>query len=156
VWLYDAHHDSGYPHKGDKDYLSRLLERGAWSCEDWMVLYRALGADLHVRYPEWRAWAVTGELEPAVYVDRRVDDGSVPDLEFDKVFVCRSGAWVPPWHDEAFNRFVAAAPIRSSRKFDIQPGGTHVREWHDEDPKLLARLSEDKRIILGNLRRSMV
>jgi hypothetical protein len=42
-----------------------------------------------------------------------VDDGASHLGQFDKVFVCRSGAWVPPWFDDAFADFLQIAPVRS-------------------------------------------
>ena len=137
VWLYDAHHDSGYQGRGLNERerwtaVRHLLQVGQWSCEDWMIVYAAMGAQLHVRYPQWRAWAMDGEPEPMVEVDRQVDDGSTPDVTFDRVFVCRSGAWVPPWlnMDERFEAFVNAAPVKE--RIDVQPGGTTPREYSQE------------------------
>jgi len=126
VWLYDAHHDSGYK---QNESAYELLSAGAWACENWMVLYAGMGAELHVRYPQWRAWALDAEPQPVVRVDRAVDDGSTPDVVFDRVFVCRSGAWVPPWHDidARFEQFVACAPVR--HKQDVQPGGVRRRDF---------------------------
>lgn len=42
---------------------------------------------------------------------QRVDDGDPIAEEFDTVFVCRSGAWVPPWCDGQFEEFLDAAPF---------------------------------------------
>ncbi|AXV09927.1 hypothetical protein DVS28_b0157 (plasmid) [Euzebya pacifica] len=114
VWLFDAHHDCGYT-KGP-DAATALALRGSdpgafWQCGDWMVPLHAAGADLHVRYPTWRTQAMTIEPEPVVEVDRAFDDGTRPPVAFDTVVVCRSGAWVPPWHDQAFIGFVDAAPV---------------------------------------------
>lgn len=41
---------------------------------------------------------------------RRPDDRAIADV--DMVFLCRSGAWLPPWCDDAFFRFVNAAPVQ--------------------------------------------
>ncbi|MFE6664221.1 hypothetical protein ACFVFH_11770 [Streptomyces sp. NPDC057697] len=32
-------------------------------------------------------------------------------MAFDLVFVCRSGAWVPPWADASFTDFLHSAPM---------------------------------------------
>jgi hypothetical protein len=105
VWLYDAHHDSGY-----QNDLDQAIMRDAWTCENWMAALYLMGAELHMRYPQWRHYALADEPEPYVPVDRAVDDGSSPPVTFDRVFVCRSGAWVPPWLDEDFLEFVANCP----------------------------------------------
>jgi hypothetical protein len=106
VWLYDAHHDCGYGRR-----LSDIEKTRNVTCEDWMVAYWLNGAQLHMRYPQWRAYALDAEPKPAVKLDRAVDDGSTPDVTFDQVFVCRSGAWVPSWLDEEFLDFVADSPM---------------------------------------------
>lgn len=126
VWLYDAHHDSGY--RGE-DPLQKL-RASSWGCEDWMVLYFGIGAVLHMRYPTWRAWAMTGEPKPIVPVDRQVDDGQPNPRIFNRVVVCRSGAWVPPWAgmDEQFQAFVDAAPVKTKRCLDED--GCPPREWN--------------------------
>ena len=108
VWLYDAHHDAGYHDRS----VAQLVSEGRWSCENWMILYAALGATLHVRYPTWRRHAFSQEPAPLVPVDRAFDN-DVDDLPvFDRVFVCRSGAWVPPWLDDRFTAFLERCPVR--------------------------------------------
>lgn len=75
-----------------------------------MLNHAAQGSKLRVRYPAWRAGAdgnlVECEPPPAVEVDRALDPGGPVEGWFDAVYVCRSGAWVPPWCDDAFEDFV--------------------------------------------------
>lgn len=106
VWLFDAHHDSGYHARSVKEFL----DRGSYDCEDWMILHSLRGSELHVRYPQWKVHALTAEPAPAVPVDRAVDDGAPLDVVFDRVYLCRSGAWVPSWCDPDFERFVLSFP----------------------------------------------
>lgn len=115
VWLYDAHHDCGYTF--DLGGLERWT-KGEWSCEDWMVFYgRMLGTShLHVRYPTHRPNAFTEEPIPyfekiKMGLDRKFDDPDELTPIFHSVFVCRSGAWVPPWCDDEHEQFVADAPV---------------------------------------------
>jgi hypothetical protein len=118
VWLYDAHHDAGY---NGADSLKALKE-GRWSCEDWMILYWALGASLHVRYPKWRAYVLSKREEspepvPPIPVERLIDapENRPYTTVFDRVFVCRSGAWTPPWCDDAFSKFLLDCPARGGQ-----------------------------------------
>jgi hypothetical protein len=106
VDLYDAHHDSGYNIKS----LAEYEKRGTVSCEDWMLEHFRRGSDLHVRYPQWFTEAFTIERQPVVDVDRQIDDGQPVPTRYDLVFVCRSGAWVPPWCDDQFVEFVESFP----------------------------------------------
>lgn len=111
VWLYDAHHDC-YRAELDDAAWDR---KAAFDCADWMRVHHAKGSELHVRYPRWRAHPdgtlVDRESPPAVPVDRQIDDDQPVTEPFDAVMVCRSGAWVPPWCDDQFEAFLAAAPL---------------------------------------------
>lgn len=111
VWSFDAHHDLGYTAKA-----VAAARRGRYSCDAWGLLYtRALEAPFKVVYPRWKAHAWDDEPEPLAggpLVERLVDDPDRRLPVFDRVFVCRSGAWVPTWHDEAFGAFAEACPVR--------------------------------------------
>jgi hypothetical protein len=116
---YDAHHDAGY--HGDK---TGFLAYGAASCDDWVLAYTGDCIPVSVVYPRWRDWAMTAEPEPPVPVPRRVDDGTPDPVPFDRVFLCRSGAWVPPWADAAFYAFLAACPVK--KKIHLE---RTARDW---------------------------
>lgn len=107
VSLYDAHHDCGYTNTGSYEEWSA---KDKVSCEDWMLNHYENGSRLEVTYPAWRGEVGQVEPEPLVPVERRVDDGTTPDHVYDALFICRSGAWVPPWCDEEFTQFLAGAP----------------------------------------------
>lgn len=113
VWLYDAHHDCYGTELDDAAWRAK----GTFDCADWMRRHYAHGSELHVRYPRWRAHPngrlIDCEKPPAVPVDRQVDDEQPVPGPFDAVMVCRSGAWVPPWCDDQFEAFLAAAPIEA-------------------------------------------
>jgi hypothetical protein len=106
VSLWDAHHDCGYK-AGD---FEAWREARMVTCEDWMLAHYARGSRLEVTYPGWRGAVGEIEPEPWVPVQRRVDDGTDPDMPFDAVFVCRSGAWVPSWCDDQFTQFLKSGP----------------------------------------------
>lgn len=118
VTLFDAHHDSGYRIASYTDYLHQT----SFSCEDWVLEQQRRGTrDLEVRYPDWFPDGPSNDLPEGVLTRQRVDDTAPVETVFDTVFVCRSGAWVPPWCDTEFEAFVDAAP------FDIA--------WLDEEPR---------------------
>lgn len=106
VWLFDAHHDCGYKVRSMKEFE----ESPTFDCEDWMLCHARNGAELHVRYPQWKKYAFDGETEPAVEVDRQFDNGEKPPVAFTDVYLCRSGAWVPSWCDDQFKEFIESWP----------------------------------------------
>lgn len=123
VWLYDAHHDSGY-----RGSLDDIVKRQSVSCEDWMCYYHLIGTEeLHVRYPTWRRKVFDAEPKPLIpKLDRAFDHDST-DVFFNRIFVCRSGSWVPSWVDSDFETFIANAPV--SRRISLDD--TVPRTWDD-------------------------
>lgn len=115
VFSYDAHHDCGYQGRNSAEVIG--LRGGRVSCEDWMIPLGQAGVtksgrvpNLHVVYPDWKTEALAMEPTPFFpLLDRRFDKeirGGYHPPTYDMVFLCRSGAWVPPWEDEKFFRLV--------------------------------------------------
>jgi len=138
VWLFDAHHDSGY----HPTTLAEWQATGRYSCEDWMLMHAQDGSELHVRHPRWMSdWSQPSVKDVKVDIDR--DDFGSLDVVFDTIHLCRSGAWVPPWCDEQFFEFTEALPgdveeIGSyavvPREFDME----NVRKMLAERQKIMA------------------
>lgn len=127
VYLYDAHHDSGYGKR-----LVDIMKSGQVSCEDWMVAYYLQNpvTKLRVRYPYWRRDAFKVEPKPAIKVHRRVDDGKpLKSKKFDRVYVCRSPSWTPTWEDEKFFQLINSCP--AFKKAPIHP--LMERTWNPAD-----------------------
>ncbi|QKW07572.1 hypothetical protein HUT18_15485 [Streptomyces sp. NA04227] len=136
VHLYDAHHDAGY--RVNHESFEAWKQSGdGIRCENWMLAHHWGGAELHVRFPPWRQSLEHPTEHPLVPVTMRIDDGTNPGPAFDLVFVCRSGAWVPPWCDADFSAFLEAAPI--PRAVHPQNKWVHPRP----DPLRMADLKRD-------------
>lgn len=141
IWLFDAHADCGYH---GEDSLTRILDGGQVDCGDWGLYAVMRGITMVVRYPRWKVHAFEVEPETAVErffegaIDRDIDDGDDIPVMFDRVFVCRSGAWVPPWLDDRFERFVRSAPAKV--------GEMLPRRSFDES--VARRLAEEHREVL--------
>ncbi|MFJ6438846.1 hypothetical protein [Streptomyces sp. NPDC091416] len=123
IHLFDAHHDSGYPHDHGPQSFEEWAELGEFSCEDWMLVHHANGSRLRLTYPAWRP---NGESRPPMIpLPTNVDDAGAVTTPFDAVFLCRSGAWVPSWCDDQFTALLAAFPGRAH----LFPGSqwTHPR-----------------------------
>lgn len=108
IHLFDAHHDSGYSVKSVDDFLDRSM----YTCEDWMLYQQLKGCfDLTVHYPQWKPNGPDEKVAQGCLTKQVVDDLAPLPVEFTDVFICRSGAWVPPWCDQDFLDFVRACPL---------------------------------------------
>lgn len=116
ILIFDAHHDSGY----NVSSVEEWLDRGRYSCEDWMMVHHVRGCDdLTVRYPQWKPNGPQERIPDGMPTKQIVDDGQpIEDLVFDAVFICRSGAWVPPWCDRDFLALVDACPVQGFPRDD--------------------------------------
>ncbi|MEW2493763.1 hypothetical protein AB0942_09470 [Streptomyces nodosus] len=124
VHLFDAHHDSGYPHEHGPASFEEWAGVGEFSCEDWMLVHYAKGSRLALTYPAWRP---DGDSQPPMIpLHTAVDDGGAVAAPFDAVFLCRSGSWVPSWCDDQFTELLAAFPGRAH----LFPGS----EWKHPRP----------------------
>jgi hypothetical protein len=81
--------------------------------------------------------------EPLIPVSMTIDNGQAPNVVFDAVFVCRSGAWVPSWCDEQFGVFLEACPV--SRRAEIPRN-----IWNQPRPDVL-RMAELERAVTDSL-----
>lgn len=99
VLNFDSHHDLGYDDK-TKDIID---------CSNWAAYGLALGLINHyrLRYPPWRkehAEDCPAEVKNLV----KMAEYGLPKFvrEIDIIFVCRSGAWTPPWSDDKWLEFI--------------------------------------------------
>lgn len=114
---FDAHHDLGYRTSHEQD---KRWEKGVSECGDWLYMLMRQNPRMKAKiiYPEWKGleelrhekeipWKRYGFLEGRVEAGVFSEDFvRLPeDAIVDDVFICRSGAWVPPWLDESFERF---------------------------------------------------
>ena len=116
---FDAHHDLTYNiRRFEKEFLEETV-----TCENWLLMTHL--AQIHLKslivYPSWkgmRDWeqsfgkhferypelarSLQRYTRPCVWPSNRVTEAA-GDVEL--VYLCRSSAWTPPWHDEAFIDF---------------------------------------------------
>ena len=110
----DAHHDLGY---GNKEL----------NCDNWLQHLITDGNvdEVDMIYPKWRnndnCRENYDERRKAILkqLDRKVKfkmgyglAENIPgSIKFDKVFICRSGSWSPPWLDRDWSRLVSAMMV---------------------------------------------
>ncbi len=129
ILSFDAHHDCGYAAE------KRDNTRDDFDCGNWFLPYKwHLDATMKVIYPAWKHDAMEKEPKPAVKVVREFDTGFSVKQPFDVVFICRSGAWAPPWIDPQFFELAAQCPVKDrktltmvDRKFDMKQVDDYVK-----------------------------
>lgn len=141
IWSFDAHHDLGY-----KENAAATIFKGEVQCGDWLLFYAlTTQAKIHVRYPSWKTWAFEYESDyapgfnhKALDVDIQiVDDHNTKEMPiFDAVFVCRSGAWVPSWCDEAFFSFLSTWPVATDW-IEVGPVELAQRPFNEEAARMM-------------------
>ena len=129
VWSFDAHHDGGY----DRITTNQAFETGEFRCDTWMILYGQMGAKLQMRYPKWRTKSDEGKPFMPFYMNRKKIMPGEKMPVFDRVFVCRSGAWVPPWCDPKYSEFLSLCPVPLAQRHDMAYLGW-PSEPRDYDP----------------------
>ena len=132
VWLYSPFHATGYT----DDAWNRALATHEVTAANFMLGYFANNANLHHRYPS----ELPPEHRPVVPIDRAVDDGTAPPVVFDRVFLCKSPAWVPSWCDRDWAAFLDAAPFR--RKINLD-GSKLLREFDLDAARRVADMMRD-------------
>jgi hypothetical protein len=105
----DAHHDCGYAKITGKVPDTFSISCGSWGY--WgLRTYRISLFFQH--YPAWRkdrAEGFPGRRPSSISYD-------LPEpADYDAVFLCRSGAWTPPWHDDQFQRLIKSSRLEPSR-----------------------------------------
>lgn len=108
VVLIDAHHDSGY-----NGSIKQAI-KGEITCDNWMYVYH--NAKRLWVYPDWLDGAnkqKSDQKTDRIRWSEYNSQGYTPDI----VHICRSGAWVPPWCDSDFIKFVNS--LSSGKKYDL-------------------------------------
>lgn len=156
----DAHHDIFY-----QDHASELSKEKHVLCGDWIghLIDNGYPVDRLVQvYPLWRdTFPYNAEKVHEVQRDFlrehevefavRYGFENVDPKEVTHLFICRSGAWTPPWLDLHFSRMVDAFCAGKRPKI-IGPWKSrkdYIREWDDT----LARQDADAMSQLMNASR---
>jgi hypothetical protein len=127
IWNFDAHHDA-------YESVSDVIEHRTVSAQNWATAFRMSNIEIWTYYPQWAGWMM--QDKPHVEVHPQVDPGHHFRRKFDKVFVCRSGAWTPSWVEDKFWQFIESCPIATKVKLD----GMTPRKF---DPAQARRIAND-------------
>lgn len=134
VWNFDQHHDAGYyREKG----IPKVFDSGNWALHSYIEKYNLI-------YPEWRKVFKEPSSDLVEYGVSYWGDEVVIPRRFDILFICRSGAWTPPWCDRWWIEFVhamrsmfytkgctvdAELDVLEPRKFDELKAAELAGEW---------------------------
>lgn len=115
---FDAHHDMGY--KDWKELKTEWLDKDKVDCSNWLLylLYKYPQLTASCVYPQWKGLreierGMPWEKRPGI--KKRFNYGVFNNELLRKlagdvvgIFVAKSSAWLPPWHDKAFAEFSEA------------------------------------------------
>ena len=156
---FDAHHDVGY--KPWKE-LKHFIESGQCACDNWLCSFLCGFPNTKARiiFPDWLR--EDNKLKDEINSIRKAlprkmwsrvrasfftnENGAIDSLvsnygeliEVAAIYVCRSGAWTPPWLDDDFIYFVRegeevvglnAIPSLFYGGFDIDPFEVREFDW---------------------------
>jgi hypothetical protein len=161
---FDAHHDLGYC---DWARIQELADQETCTCDMWLCALMQWWEDFETRivFPDWMREdssiqeqvrhvrdLLPRELWRRVKMDFfTTDEGTISpvviepgeELDVQAVFVCRSGAWVPPWLDQDFVDFVMAGhevigqlPLDPFRESDVSALEIRTDFDYDEAVKM--------------------
>ena len=111
VWNFDAHHDA-------YTSIAEVIKKMKVDCGSWMIAYHLHLAKLKVVYPAWKHWAKEYEKPYIPSLRISIDKGKRVPLVFDKIFLCRSGAWTPTWIEDKFWKFIEDCPVKEKVVLD--------------------------------------
>ena len=144
VVLFDAHHDCWPSDKGG-------VSNGQVYCHNWLKVWLKGGKNRKAVWvkPEWQdACDLPKDMKNKVEV---VTYTKGLDLGFKGAVtphICRSGCWVPPWLDNAFQGFVAGfMPIQKRCVVPMQydEWNPMVSRWTEEDLKRALEVEKQTR-----------
>jgi len=98
---FDAHHDA-YQRPAD------CLDYGKVECQNWASFLRIEKIKVTWVKPNWHQRTDT----PKYRMEILRDEGQNFDEPFDRIYICRSGAWTPSWVEDKFWKFVGDCPIQ--------------------------------------------
>lgn len=135
VVLVDTHHDCW-----------KRAVRNAIECSDWLGVWLRAGKNRRATWVKSEAsdgsFSLPDGLKGKVREIHESDDWKVKGI--DRVHVCRSGCWTPPWLDRKFIEFVESRGCRyvSQQEGDWDP---MKERWNAEEMK---KILEDGRILI--------
>jgi len=126
VLLVDAHHDCW-----QEDSLGIDQGEGKIYCHNWLRVWLSKGKQRRVTWvrPEWSK----GGFEVPKDLKRRISVADKVEGKIDRVHVCRSGCWTPPWLDGQFIEFVENRKVLSVNLQRELPWNPMAERWTEED-----------------------
>ena len=129
IWNFDAHHDAYWTSK-------EVQTEGKVNCENWATVFASMGVTVKTFFPTWNNYSLEYKMPLPLGMPRiQLDPGTPFHKQFDRIFVCRSGAWTPSWLEEAFWDFIASCPTNTRVNVD----GVSRREFNIADAQEIAR-----------------
>jgi hypothetical protein len=172
---FDAHHDAGYVKWGE---LRQSIKAGSCACDTWVcalmcwldeVSFRIVLPNwmkeeceiseqvkvIHRANPKkmWSRIAVDWFMDPQQQTINSIVSRPGQRLVVDGIFICRSGAWTPPWLDTQFVNFVRGAErevgvkatwASEGRQIDRELNPMRPREWDVKQAKAFGDMMREQ------------
>lgn len=145
----DAHHDFGYSDQQDR------INCGNWV--QFLVNQKKI-SKIHLIYPKWRdGYLLDFDLNPEVKL--RIEEWrkkykipvtisfgleNLNPFKVNKFFMCRSGAWVPPWLDLHFFNILSKCSAHCKKTFSLQNLEVRTIDWEN-----IKNLAQQERELLN-------
>jgi hypothetical protein len=104
IYNLDAHHDCGYNYNKSVD------------CGNWASHALTINSKVHIIYPTWRK---TSPEHKSLSQPTSISYKLPKPQNYDVVFVCRSGCWVPTWCDTEFQKFITDSKLQVTKLDDL-------------------------------------
>jgi len=130
----DAHHDCGYG-----KHPEQVPDTFSIECGDWGFWGLKTGriAKLQQHYPAWRKRRPEGEPEVS---STSVSFELPVAARYDAVFICRSGAWTPPWYDHRLEHLIKSSGLEQTE--ELAPRGPSLKEARQMSAFNLAAMND--------------
>jgi len=112
----DAHHDYGYENDCDLN------------CGNWAYMFSKIRKKIsryRLYYPEWRKDSKELNIDD-IGIDYTY--GLPEPTDYDIVFLCRSGAWTPPWSDDKLMQFIDDSGLEVHPLMELRPRAFNMQE----------------------------
>jgi hypothetical protein len=120
----DAHHDffgeienKCLPNGNSKVQAGIIIDKYIINAGNWLNYFhdKKFYKNVLIIYPKWKEIGNDGNTKNLPYKILKWDDLPKDDYEIQGIYICRSGCWVAPHHDEDFKMFATLLSLNCNK-----------------------------------------